>query len=65
MDAQDKIVAVTKDCNIPSSLLEKEFVGESGREADIERILEIKPDLVIAKTGRAIEHQPGIPELLR
>lgn len=51
LDAQDKIVAVTKDCNKPSSLQEKECIGESGREADIERILEIKPDLVIAKTG--------------
>lgn len=51
LDAQDKIVAVTKDCNKPASLLEKEIVGESGRHADIERILEIQPDLVIAKTG--------------
>jgi len=51
LDAQDRIVAVTKDCNIPSTLQDKESVGESGREADIERILEIKPDLVIAKTG--------------
>ncbi len=51
LDAQDKIVAVTKDCNIPTSLQEKECIGVSGREADIERILEIKPDLVIAKTG--------------
>ncbi|MDD2835816.1 MAG: ABC transporter substrate-binding protein [Methanothrix sp.] len=51
LDAQDKIVAVTKDCNIPTSLQEKECIGASGREADIERILEIKPDLVIAKTG--------------
>ena len=51
LDARDRIVAVTNDCNIPSSLLGLESVGESGREADIERILEIKPDLVIAKTG--------------
>ncbi|MFZ2472228.1 MAG: helical backbone metal receptor [Methanothrix sp.] len=51
LDAQDKIVAVTKDCNIPASLQEKECIGVSGREADIERILELKPDLVIAKTG--------------
>lgn len=51
LDAQDKIVAVTKDCNKPARLLEKEIVGESGRHADIERILEIQPDLVIAKTG--------------
>ena len=51
LDAQDKIVAVTKDCNKPSRLQEKECIRESGREADIERTLEIKPDLVIAKTG--------------
>ena len=51
LDAQDKIVAVTKDCNIPSSLQEEECIGETGRGADIERILEIKPDLIIAKTG--------------
>ena len=51
LNSQDRIVAVTKDCNTPASLLEKECVGDSGREADIERILEIHPDLVIAKTG--------------
>jgi iron complex transport system substrate-binding protein len=51
LGAEDRIVAVTKDCSKPESLLEKEIVGDSGRHADIERILEIKPDLVIAKTG--------------
>ncbi|MBC7079761.1 MAG: ABC transporter substrate-binding protein [Methanothrix sp.] len=50
----DKIAAVTEDCIIPSlcrCLQEKERVGTSGRNADLERILELKPDLVIAKTG--------------
>ncbi|OPX74697.1 MAG: Cobalamin-binding protein precursor [Methanosaeta sp. PtaB.Bin018] len=51
LGAQDRIVAITRDCNKPASLLTLESVGESGREADIERILEIRPDLVIAKTG--------------
>jgi len=51
LGAQDRIVAITGDCNKPASLKTAESVGESGREADIERILEIRPDLVIAKTG--------------
>lgn len=51
LDSEDRIVAVTEDCNTPARLLEKEHVGSSGREADIERILEIHPGLVIAKTG--------------
>lgn len=47
----DRIIAVTDDCDMPPALLEKEHIGKSGRDADIERILEINPDLVIAKTG--------------
>lgn len=47
----DRITAVTDDCDMPAALLEKEHIGKSGRDADIEKILEIKPDLVIAKTG--------------
>jgi iron complex transport system substrate-binding protein len=46
-----KIVSITDDCDMPAALLEKEHIGKSGRDADIERILEINPDLVIAKTG--------------
>ena len=47
----DRIIAVTDDCDMPATLLEKEHIGKSGRDADIERILEINPDLLIAKTG--------------
>jgi len=47
----DRIAAVTDDCDMPAALLEKEHVGKSGRDADIEKILEGKPDLLIAKTG--------------
>lgn len=47
----DRIVAVTDDCDMPAALLEKERVGKSSRNADLERIIEINPDLVIAKTG--------------
>ncbi|MFB3765170.1 MAG: ABC transporter substrate-binding protein [Methanotrichaceae archaeon] len=50
LGAEDKIVAVTKDCAIPSSLQKKEIVGTTGRDADIERIIELKPNVVIAKT---------------
>jgi len=46
-----RIVAITEDCDMPPALLEKEHIGRSGRDADIERILEQNPDLVIAKTG--------------
>lgn len=54
LGASDKIVAVSEDCITPSlrhHLQEKELVGTSGRNADLERIVELKPDLVIAKTG--------------
>jgi iron complex transport system substrate-binding protein len=47
----DRIIAVTSDCDMPPALLEKEQIGKSGRDADLERIIELNPDLVIAKTG--------------
>jgi iron complex transport system substrate-binding protein len=47
----DRIIAVTDDCNMPPDLLEKESIGTSGRDADMERIIELNPDLVLAKTG--------------
>ena len=47
----DRIIAVTEDCDMPPTLLEKEHIGKSGRDADIEKIIELNPDLVIAKTG--------------
>ena len=47
----DRLVALSEDCTMPPALSEKERVGQSGREADVERILELDPDLVIAKTG--------------
>ncbi len=46
-----RLVALSEDCTMPPALTEKESIGESGREADVERILELDPDLVIAKTG--------------
>lgn len=51
LDESDRLVALSEDCTMPPALMEKESIGESGREADIERILELDPDLVIAKTG--------------
>jgi len=47
----DRIIAVTNDCDMPPALLDKERVGKSGRDADLERIIELNPDMVIAKTG--------------
>jgi len=54
LGASERIIAVTEDCITPSLrhyLKDKELVGASGRNTDLERILELKPDLVIAKTG--------------
>jgi iron complex transport system substrate-binding protein len=51
LNESDRMIAVTNDCNMPPILLEKEIIGSSGRDADLERIIELKPDLVIAKTG--------------
>ncbi len=50
----DRIIAVTEDCDMPPALLEKERIGKSGRNADLERIIELNPDLVIAKTGGSV-----------
>ncbi|HII06699.1 MAG TPA: ABC transporter substrate-binding protein [Methanotrichaceae archaeon] len=47
----DRLVALTQDCTMPPALQKKESIGEAGREADVERILELDPALVIAKTG--------------
>lgn len=47
----DRLIGVTDDCDMPPALLEKEHIGKSGRDADIERIIELHPDLVVAKTG--------------
>ena len=47
----DLIVAITDDCDMPPALLKKERIGKSSRNADLERIIELNPDLVIAKTG--------------
>jgi len=66
----DRLVALSDDCTIPPALSEKERVGRSGREADVERIMELRPGLVIAKTGGlfAQEHEEqlagyGVPVL--
>jgi iron complex transport system substrate-binding protein len=47
----DRLAAVSEDCISPPALMAMEKVGESGREVDLERVMEIGPDLVIAKTG--------------
>lgn len=65
-----RLVGLSDDCTIPPALMEKERIGRSGREADVERIMELGPDLVIAKTGGlfAQEHEEqltgyGVPVL--
>jgi iron complex transport system substrate-binding protein len=65
-----RLVGLSDDCTIPPALSEKVRVGRSGREADVERIMELRPCLVIAKTGGlfAQEHEEqlsgyGIPVL--
>jgi iron complex transport system substrate-binding protein len=70
LDEPHRLVGLSDDCTIPPALLEKERVGRSGREADVERIMELGPDLVIAKTGGlfSIEHEEqlagyGVPVL--
>ncbi|UEC43004.1 MAG: Periplasmic binding protein [Methanothrix sp.] len=70
LDEADRLVALSDDCTIPPALLEKERVGRSGREADVERIMELSPGLVIAKTGGLFsrEHEEqltgyGVPVL--
>lgn len=65
-----RLVGLSDDCTIPPALSEKVRVGRSGREADVERIMELSPGLVIAKTGGLFskEHEDqltgyGVPVL--
>lgn len=47
LDESNRIVGLTDDCNLPPVLQEKESVGKRSSSADVERILELNPDLVI------------------
>jgi len=46
---QDKLIARTDYCDYPEQVLEKDSIG-SLREPNIEKILELNPDLIIAST---------------
>ena len=47
--AEDKLIARTDYCDYPEDVLNKDSIG-SLREPNIEKILELNPDLIIAST---------------
>lgn len=58
---EDRLVGVTEYCNYPLEALEKEIVGGFSTP-NIERIMELQPDLIIASTIHA-EEIPRMEEL--
>jgi iron complex transport system substrate-binding protein len=58
---EDRLVGVTEYCNYPPEALEKEIVGGFSTP-NIERIMELQPDLIIASTIHA-EEVPRMEEL--
>lgn len=58
---EDRLVGVTEYCNYPPEAMEKEIVGGFSTP-NIERIMELQPDLIIASTIH-VEEVPRMEEL--
>ena len=58
----DKVVGVTNYCNYPEEALEKEKVGGFS-DVDIERIVAINPDLILAEDMHKLEVIPALEQL--
>lgn len=59
---EDKLVAVSSACDYPKDALEKENVGRID-EPNIEKIISLEPDLVIAESVTKIESLKSLTEL--
>ena len=59
---EDKLVAVTEFCNYPEDALSKEKVGGYG-DVDIEKIVVINPDLILAEDLHKHEVIPALERL--
>jgi iron complex transport system substrate-binding protein len=59
---EDKLVAVTENCNYPEEALSKEKVGGYGG-VDIEKIVVINPDLILAEDLHKHEVIPALERL--
>lgn len=59
---EDKLVAVTEYCNYPEDALSKEKVGGYG-DVDIEKIVVINPDLILAEDLHKHEVIPALERL--
>jgi len=57
----DKVVGVTEQCNYPPEALEKEKVGGYSTP-DIEKIIALQPDLILASSIHEKEIIPGLME---
>jgi iron complex transport system substrate-binding protein len=58
---EDKVVGVTEYCNYPAEALDKEKIGGYSTP-DIERIIALQPDLVLASSIHAKEFIPALEE---
>jgi len=58
----DKVCGVTASCNYPQQATEKEIVGDFA-EIDIEKIVAINPDLILAEDMHKYEVIPALEEL--
>ena len=59
LELEDKLVAVTELCNYPEDALSKEKVGGYG-DVDIEKIIVINPDLILAEDLHKHEVIPAL-----
>lgn len=61
LDLGDKVVGVTEFCNYPAEVLDKEKVG-GFYTPDIEKIITLQPDLILAGSIHAKEVIPALEE---
>ena len=59
---EDRVCGVTASCNYPSQATEKDIVGDFA-EIDIEKIIALKPDLILAEDMHKYEVIPMLEEL--
>ncbi|WP_216831678.1 ABC transporter substrate-binding protein [Alkalihalobacterium elongatum] len=61
LDAGDKIVGRTDWCNFPEAVLEIETVG--GMDFDVEKVISLQPDVVLAHASGAHSSADGLDQL--
>lgn len=62
LDLEEKVVGVTEYCNYPPEALNKEKIGGYSTP-DIEKIIALQPDLILANSIHAEEVTPALEEI--